>query len=411
MQKRFKVVWICHFTNIEIQTKLPLWKKFNEFGSWIINAIAGFEKHDDIELHIVAPHIYLKRDTHFILRGINYHFLSFGFPIINRPWPSFFALDAICFYPFLTRKIQKTVKRINPDIINLQGAENAYYSQSILKLKNEFPCVITIQGFACHLYDKKSRINKTRISIEEKILRNFKFYFFDNDAENVIKKYSPNFTGKIIWWPASEKLIDSIPDVDYHAKSYDILYCGRMEKSKGIEDFIKVVSLIKQKNSDIKAAIIGDCQSTYFKYLEELGNNLSCWENIHFIGFVETQSMMFNYFKASKLFLVPTLVDRYPSTIREAMRIKIPVVAYRTGSIPWTNNNGENIVLVDHGSISQMAAAVEVLLGDSEQQKKLSQAAWQFYEDEFSCDKNTDRFISGYKEVTQDFNDCKLTRQ
>ena len=122
MQKRFKVVWICHFTNIEIQTKLPLWKKFNEFGSWIINAIAGFEKHDDIELHIVAPHIYLKRDTHFILRGINYHFLSFGFPIINRPWPSFFALDAICFYPFLTRKIQKTVKRINPDILVLQAA-------------------------------------------------------------------------------------------------------------------------------------------------------------------------------------------------------------------------------------------------------------------------------------------------
>lgn len=403
MPQKIRVVWICHFTNKEIQAKLPIWKGFNEFGAWIPNAIAGFEKRDDVELHIVAPHIYLKRDSHFILRGINYHFLSFGFPILNRPWPSFFALDAKCGYPFLSRKIEQTISKINPDIVNLQGAENAYYSSSILKLKSKFPCVITIQGFACHMKDKTSQINKRRITTEQKILQNFKHFYLDYDAMTVVREYSPDMVGKAIWWPAAEATIDTIGEVEYQHKRYDILYCGRMEQTKGIEEFIKIVGILTTKNPKIKAGIIGECQPAYHNYLKELGQHLSCWDNIHFIGFVQTQNEMFNYFKASKLLLVPTLVDRYPSTIREAMRLKIPVVAYRTGNIPWTNNNGENIVLIDHGNTSQMATEVEALLGDRDRQERLSLAARQFYEDEFSCHKNTDRFIRGYEEVIRDF--------
>lgn len=405
--KRLKIVWICHFTNSEMQNKLPLLKKFNEFGIWIPNAIAGFEEREDVELHIVAPHIYLKRDSHFILRGINYHFLSFGFPILNRPWPSFFALDAKCGYPFLSRKIEHTVSKINPDIVNLQGAENAYYSSSILKLKSKFPCVITIQGFACHMKDKTSQINRRRITTEQEILQNFKHFYLDYEAVTVVRKYSPDMVGKAIWWPADEATIDTIAEVEYQHKRYDILYCGRMEQTKGIEEFIKIVGILTTKNPKIKAGIIGECQPAYHNYLKELGQHLSCWDNIHFIGFVQTQSEMFNYFKASKLLLVPTLVDRYPTTIKEAMRLKIPVVAYRTGNIPWTNNNGENIVLIDHGNTSQMATEVEALLGDRDRQERLSQAARQFYEDEFSCHKNTDRFIRGYEEVIRDFKRLK----
>lgn len=403
MTQKIRVLWICHFSNNEIQDKLPLWRGFNEFASWIYNAIAGFEKRDDVELHIVAPHIYLKRDTHFILRGINYHFLSYGFPVLNRPWPSFLALDAKFGYPYLTRKIARTVIKINPDVVNLQGAENAYYSSSILRLKYKFPCVITIQGFACHMKDKTSQINKRRILVEKKILRSFKYFYLDYNAAQLVREYSPNMIGKTLWWPANENAIDVTTEVAYHNKQYDVLYCGRMEQTKGVEDFIKVVGLLKGKMPNIKACIIGECLPEYHKYLVKLAKSLSCFDNIHFIGFVQTQKEMFDYFKRSKVLLVPTLVDRYPSTIREAIRLKIPVVAYRTGNIPWTNDRTENIVLIDHGNDTQMAIEVEALLNDKERQNRLVDAAWQFYEEEFSCHKNVDRFISGYDAAIRDF--------
>lgn len=403
MSPKLRIVWICHFTNNEIQDKLPLWKRFNEFASWISNAIAGFEKRDDVELHIVAPHIYLKRDTHFILRNVNYYFLSYGFPIINRPWPSFFSLDSICAYPYISRKIVKTVIKINPDVVNLQGAENAYYSSSILRLEKKFPCVITIQGFAGHMKDKKSQINIRRIKVEIEILKKFKYFYLDYDAISIVREYSPNMVGKTIWWPANEDMIDKANEVAYHEKIYDVLYCGRMEHTKGIEDFIKVVALLKIRMPNVKACIIGECLPDYLKYLKDLAKSLSCFDNIHFIGFVQTQSEMFDFFKRSKVFLVPTLVDRYPSTIREAIRLKIPVIAYRTGNIPWTNNRRENIVLIEHGNDMQMAIEAEILLKDKERQNRLIDSAWQFYEEEFSCNKNVDRFIRGYDAVIRDF--------
>lgn len=398
-----KIVWICHFYNEEIQSKLPLWKKFMEYAPWIPNLISGFEKRNDVELHIVAPHIYLKYNTSFVLRGIYYHFLTYGFPIINRPWPSFLALDAIFGYPSISNKINKTVIKINPDIINLQGAENAYYSSSILKLRLEFPCAITIQGFACHMKEKTSQINKRRIIVERKILRSFKFFYLDNDAIQVVKEYSPNMISKVVWWPAAEAIIDTIPETSYSDKIYDILYCGRLEQSKGIEDFITIVGYLKQKNPNIKACVIGNCQSKYYIFLKDLISNLNCSDNITFIGFVETQKQMFSYFKASKLLVVPTLIDRYPSTIREAMRLNLPVMAYRTGSIPWTNNNGENIILIEHGNIFQMATEIEAFLNDIPRQKEIIKSARKFYEAEFSCHRNVDRFISGYFDVINEF--------
>ena len=397
--EKLKIVWICHFSNKEIQDRLPLWKGVNEFASWIANMLIGFEKREDVELHVVAPHIYIKCDKSFVLRGIHYHFLSYGFPIINRPWPSFFALDAILGYPIISGKIKRKVTKINPDIVNLQGAENAYYSSSILKLKEKFPCAITIQGFACHMESQKSQINKRRIITEKEILHSFNYFYLDNEAIQVVQKYSPNMVGRVIWWPAAEKIIDTIPEVPYDEKKYDVLFCGRIEKSKGIEEFIKVVSIIKTHIPDMRACVIGSGLPQYYSYLKELATDLNCKDNIDFKGFIQTQKEMFAFFKTSKMLLVPTLIDRYPSTIREALRIGTPVIAYSTGSIPWTNSKGRNIILIEHGNINEMAIESCKLLNNRCHQKELIAAGRNFYEEEFSCDKNVNRFIEGYREI------------
>lgn len=396
-------MWICHFSKLEIQNLLPLWHKASEFAPWISNAIEGFEKRNDVELHIVAPHSYLKRDTSFKLRGVYYYFLTYGFPIINRPWPSFFALDIKTGYFRLTNKIVKKVTQVNPDVVNLQGAENAYYSSSILRLKQKFPCIITIQGFASHIQDKKSEINKVRIFIEGKILRGFKYFFLDNDAVEIVKRYSPDMKSKVVWWPAAESIIDSIKDVPYSEKIYDILYAGRIERSKGIEDFIKIVGILKVDNPNIRACIIGSSMSKYLTYLKRMALDLNCLENINFVGFVETQAEMFVYFKSSKLLLVPTLIDRYPSTIREAMRSNLPVLAYKTGNIPWTNTKGENIILIEYANFTQMAQKAKALLKEEKLLEKTAKAGREFYEIEFSLKKNVERFIEGYNEVINEF--------
>ena len=144
---KIKVIWICHFTNAEFQKLLPLWKQRNEFASWIPNLLKGFENNSDIELHIITPHEYLKTETKIKVRNIHYYFIPYGIPLYHRHWPGFFRLDNYTNFYLFRKKVNKIVKHINPDLINLIGAENAYYSSAILDYQDKFPVLVTIQGF------------------------------------------------------------------------------------------------------------------------------------------------------------------------------------------------------------------------------------------------------------------------
>ena len=48
---KLRILWICHFTNAEVQNMIPVWKTKNEFASWIPNMLKGFESRSDIDLN------------------------------------------------------------------------------------------------------------------------------------------------------------------------------------------------------------------------------------------------------------------------------------------------------------------------------------------------------------------------
>jgi hypothetical protein len=131
-QQKLKIIWLCHFTNEEIQAQIPLWKKRNEFASWISNMAKGFENSDEVELHIISPHEYLKHKISLTLRNIHYHFIPFGIPLWHRHWPRFFRYDILTDFRAFRSGVAKLAKKIRPDLINLIGAENAYYSSTVL---------------------------------------------------------------------------------------------------------------------------------------------------------------------------------------------------------------------------------------------------------------------------------------
>jgi len=152
---KIKIVWLCHFTNTEVQSLLPLWRKRQpEFAFWIPNMLKGFEMREDIEIHVISPHIYLKRSTNIKLRNIHYHFIPLGIPLVHLRWPKFFEFDIISNYRLYRKKVKKTIYKIQPDIIDLIGAENVFYSSSILDFKNVYPISVTIQGFISQLKDE-----------------------------------------------------------------------------------------------------------------------------------------------------------------------------------------------------------------------------------------------------------------
>lgn len=393
--KKMRIAIICQFSNEEIQARLPLWRKRSEFAPWMPIIIKGFEGKTDFEIHVIAPHTDLIRATAFNLRGIYYHFIAYGIPIIRRPWLRFFPRAIISDFRSNAKKINNIVNKINPDIINVIGAEGTYSSSSIFSFDKKYPILITIQGFRCQLKDVISlgKVTKKAIEIEEKILTDFKYYAGEMDSSDFINTYNPTHKFFKLFFPVDNHLILQIEE---KKKIYDCVYFGRLDKLKGIEDFIKIISILKGKKSDIKACIIGGGNQTPFI---NLAKNLNCYQNIEFKGFLKTQKEVFTLVKQSKIFLASPYFERLSSTLREAMYLKVPIVAYATGGIPYINEYSENIYLVDTGDYGAMAKKALVLLEDDETRQQLAEKAYLYALNEFSLSVNTKRLIEAYKEL------------
>lgn len=397
-KEKIKIVWICHFSNGEINKELRLYNKVDEFASWIPNTLKGFEQRDDIEMHIIAPHYYLKKETELLLRNIHYYFIPVGIPFNHKPWPNRVPIDVMTnFYHFRIRT-KKIVSRIKPDLINLMGAENSYYSSAILDYKESYPVIITIQGFISQLKIKTLSIRtRHRVYIEKKILKEFKYFLGENDSKTYISDFNEDFIFFKGFFPTNENLISEISNQE---KKYDCIYFGRLDKAKGIEDFIKIIAEIKKINSDIRGCVLGYGN---YKLFKEFAKSMSCDNNIEFAGFARSQKELFEYVKASKIFLVPTYFDRLPATIREAMFLKVPIVAYSTGGIPYINENDENIYLVKTGDYKEMARKTLQLLNNEKLRNELAEKAYLFAQNEFSLVVNTERMINAYHSVIKDF--------
>jgi glycosyltransferase involved in cell wall biosynthesis len=391
-QNKIKVVWICHFTNEEMQSLLPVSRHQEEFAPWIPNLLKGFENLDDVEIHVISPHDYLQKTSEVVLRNIHYYFVPYGIPIFNRHWPNFFRIDVFLNFYFFRKKIKKIVKNIKPDLINLFGTENSYYSASALDFKNDYPVLVMIQGFITEFKDKprKSIELRNRIKVEEEILRTFKYFCGEQDSSSYASIYNPVHIFFKIYFPVNEDLVSKTVETE---KKYDCIYFGRLEKPKGAEDFIKVISEIKQRIPDVKGCVIG---SGNLKPFIELSNELGCHNNIEFVGFVNSQKELFEYVKTSKVFLAPPYKERLSATIREAMLLQVPIVAYATGGIPYINEFDENIFLVETGNFKEMASKTILLLENENLAKNLANRAYDYGIKVFSLKENTKHLLNAY---------------
>lgn len=399
MNKKIKIALVCHFSSEYIQNKLPLWKNSNVFAAWISNTLEGFKYSKEFEIHVIAPHQYLKRDYSFEEEGIFYHFYKTGMPILSRGWPSFFNLDLHTNFYSNRKKIRKLVDKIQPNLINLHGAENSYYSSSALDLYKNYPILITIQGFiSLEINSQNDLLRQNRIDTEYKIIRNCSHFGGDKDSRIIIKKMrNTDFNFYNFYYP-NGSYIDKLSE-KIVVKDFDLLFWGRIIKDKGAEDFLCLVAKLCVFCPDLKACYIGPSSSEYIGYLQAKAIELGCERNICFKGFINNNDELYAEVLKSKILVLPTYNDRFPTVLREAVCLKIAVIGYSTGSIPEFNKDDERILLADQGDIEKLYTHAKKLLTDEKYFDYLTQKAYYHGLAEFSIANNCNRMASAYKDI------------
>jgi len=413
MARLLRIALICHFSNPEVRDKLPLSKKTFEnhirrllnkpknqvfdYAPWITNMISEFEKRNDVEIHIISPHRNLKKNKcSFKYNNTYYHFFRpdndftiiriFRRILIKRPK-----------YYYNRYLIKGFVKEINPDVVNLIGSENPYYSKAGLDITN-LPLILTCQTVYANPYSKKfmGDIDQYHWDLELKLHKKIKYFCcYGLIHRDLVLHNNPNAI--VFYYTFPQKPLEKISNV---IKKYDfVFFAAGVTKHKGIEDTIQALALVKKEYPEVTLNIVGSCDINYKKYLEKMIVELKLKNNIEFTDYFPKQSDMHKHIQQAKYAVLPVKLDVISGAIIEAMQIGLPVITYKTTGTPTLNKYGEAVLISDIDDINSLAQNMLRVIKEPGLVQKMLNNSKIFIEREYNNTAIIDGLVNIYNAV------------
>lgn len=413
--KKIKVAWICHFSNQQIRRKLPLSKRYfsnflrrllgkpaisyGDFAPWVTHLIKEFEKFDNVELHVIAPHYGLARSTfEFEMNGVFYHFFKPGGASILSRISTKFQKQNNPKYKSNRKLVKQFIKAIQPDIVNLIGSENPYYSITTLDIE-KIPVYVSAQT----VYTNPDRlkysgaVDKHRWDVELKIHQKEMYYgcggrmhrdlILNNNPKAVIfKSFFPIQKPKSI-----EKEL---------TKAFDfVFFAAQVSNKKGIEDALEALSLVKKQYKNVTLNVVGKCPPEYKTHLLDIMEKTGIMDSVSFNDYFPLITDMHQQIKKARFALLPLKLDVISSALIEAIFLGLPVVSYKTSGTPYLNKDGETVLLADIGDTEKLAENMMKVLNSPALAEQLKRDAKVFVEKEFDNTVSAKRLVSNYKAV------------
>jgi len=205
---------------------------------------------------------------------------------------------------------------------------------------------------------------------------------------------------EVIYLGASPRFCPAAPDVmsvarqKYGLPGSFILSVGTIEPRKNLTSLLEAYRTLRVEGFEGKLVIVGKkgwLYEGFFRRLRELGLE----DEVILTGFVPDEDLPALY-SAADLFVYPSLYEGFGLPLLEAMACGVPVVCSSTSSLPEIA--GRAAVMVDPLEISQLARALERVLGDSNlrasmHQEGLKQAA------HFSWERTAKETLAVYRQV------------
>lgn len=146
---------------------------------------------------------------------------------------------------------------------------------------------------------------------------------------------------------------------------------GRISEEKGLDFLIQAFARLKDRYPDWKLIIMGE--GPLRSEMEGLCRRLRLSARVRFLGLV---SNPFPCLKKAGLFVLPSRFEGFPMALCEAMACGLPVIStdYHSG-VRDIIQAGENGILVPVGEVDALAAAMDLLMGDEAERKRIANKA------------------------------------
>lgn len=225
----------------------------------------------------------------------------------------------------------------------------------------------------------------------------------------IVKRYGIS-DKKILYSPLGV-VFPNIKNLKTRTNSPRLLFVGRLEKRKGIQELIDSLPKILSVNLRITVDIVGkDCfqapgNTSYLKYFQRVVP-AELQERVKFHGFVENKKLQV-FYRDCDVFIAPSRYESFGLIFLEAMVFGKPVIGTKVGGIPEIIKDGQNGLLIDVNEPDQIANAVLRLFSDSDLRKKIGLQAFRDTKDNFSVEKMAQESAKIYEKAIADFKTAK----
>jgi len=150
-------------------------------------------------------------------------------------------------------------------------------------------------------------------------------------------------------------------------KAIKVLFMGKLNKDKGINDYIEVIKKFKAINKEVKFLMAGNGDIDAIK---ELVEKEGLTDQTEILGWIEGKEKEEILSKCDVL-LAPSHFEAFGISIVEAMNYGLAIVAYSVGGIPEIVEGSINGYLNEVGDIEGMAHNLQLLIEDSKLLKEI----------------------------------------
>jgi glycosyltransferase involved in cell wall biosynthesis len=150
-----------------------------------------------------------------------------------------------------------------------------------------------------------------------------------------------------------------------------IIALGRFTPEKGFDLLLRAFAIVASRHPDVRLRIAGD--GPLRKDLEQLAGDLEVAGRVDWLG---QRHDVGHLLSSGDIYVLPSRFEGFPNALCEAMAAGAPVVAYDCPSGPGEIvRQGIDGLLVPAGDVDGLASAMESLLLDPAQRRRLAAAA------------------------------------
>jgi glycosyltransferase involved in cell wall biosynthesis len=199
---------------------------------------------------------------------------------------------------------------------------------------------------------------------------------------------SPGAMEYFSWLSAAKKMVIYNPlgvlpqDTEYpipegvDATKNWLVAMGRLTYAKGFDLLLQAFHKIAPHHPDWQLIILGTGE--LLSELENLREHLGLEKSVVFLGFVQNP---FPLLKQAKLFVMSSRFEAFPNALVEAMACGLPAISFNCRSGPnEIIRDGIDGILVAPENVEALAQALDRLMSDKEERKRLASRATQVKE-------------------------------